>query len=142
MKRHFFFPLMLVLLAFSVICGCGAASTPLTYGGGSARALLQKDFTAADMREAILRACYMTQWHAADADANTIEARTLVGNRYSVVVVIRYSAAEYAINYRDSVNMDYAFNDADGTYTINRKYNVWVGKLDRSIQTHIAQRTI
>ena len=141
MKKHFLSLLMIVLLAFSTGSGC-AASTPLTYGGGSPRASLHKDFTAEDMREAILRACYMTQWNATDASAGTIEARRIVGDKYSVVVSIRYTATEYFIIYKDSINMGGALNEEDDTYRITPKYNTWVGNLDRSIQAHIAQRTL
>jgi hypothetical protein len=139
MRVRFLFPLMIVLLAFSAGC-VRTTSNVLTPGGGSTLALLQKDFTAMDMREAILRACAMRQWRAFDVSANTIEAKTIIRGRQTVVVLIHYSAAHYYITHKSSTNMGYSRRE-DGTFSINRSYNTLVSNLDQAIQAHITQKT-
>ena len=135
MNMRFLLLLLVVLLAFSV----GCRKTAVTPSGNSAAALLHENFTAKDMREAILKGCANKNWRAADAGADTIEASLTMRSKHTVVVSIPYTAESYSINYKSSINMKSKDKD-DGTLAISGHYNKWVNNLDQAIQQQIAQK--
>jgi len=138
------FPLLLllsVLLAVSAGCGTRARKTSKVVepSGGVLALESQKKFTAKDMRDAIITGGADYGWIVADAGTDTLEATNTVRGKHTVVVSIPYTATTYSIHYKDSTNMHYKPKD-DGTFTINKSYNVWVRNLDKGIKKRITEK--
>lgn len=83
-----------------------------------------------EMRRAILTALERRKWKVERADRGQIMAQ-YTRRGHQADITIPYTASTYAIQYRDSQNLDYH----DGT--IHRAYNKWVRKLDRTIQQEV-----
>jgi hypothetical protein len=135
MSMRFLLLLLIVLLVFSI----GCRRTAVAPGGGAPPAAVQESFTAADMREAVLKGCLDAGWQAAEIDANTIEATIVVRGKHTAVVSIPYTAQTYSINYKSSTNMAYK-GKSDGGVAIHGAYNRWVNNLHAAIQKQIAQK--
>ena len=136
MKMRFLLLLLSVLLMFSV--GCRKAA--IRPEGGVPATIVHENFTAKDMREAILKGCTNASWRATDIDTNTLEATYIErgGNRIAVVS-IHYTATSYTINYKSSVNLKYKAKN-DGTFALHYKYNTWIENLDQSIRNNLAKK--
>ena len=134
MNMRALLPLMLALPLFFAGCGANSIMTPV---GTSAGAADQKNFTAQDMRAAILRGCAEKNWRVIETSANSVDAMIIVNNMQTVVVSIPYTATSYMINYKASANMGYTVS-SDGASSIDPNYNDWVFDLDKAIQMHIA----
>jgi len=92
-----------------------------------------KAVSAEDVRKAIVVAGTSKGWAISNAgDGKTLRA-TLVVRVHTVAADIEYSATEYSIRYKDSVNMDYK----DGT--IHPNYNRWIQNLVTAIRTELAR---
>lgn len=124
MSRFNRFALLAVLLLGITAC----TSKPVMNINNSAPPAVVKGED--DMRRAILTALQRRQWTVQRADRGQIMAQ-YTRRGHQADITIPYSASTYAIQYRDSHNLDYH----DGT--IHRAYNKWVRKLDRTIQQEL-----
>jgi hypothetical protein len=86
--------------------------------------------TAAEVKEAIWRACLKKGWTPRLVEEGLIEASIYVRS-HKAVVDISYTDKAYSINYKDSENLDYSNG------TIHRNYNRWVTYLSQAIQQEI-----
>ena len=132
MKRYALVPTVLVLtvLVFAFASpGHAARSVPIQ-SYGNANLGTYGDFTAAQVGDAIINGGASIGWRMNKVSPELITA-TITERRHSVTVEIRYSAKEYTIKYRDSVNMR-----AEGGM-IHSSYNRWVERLHRNIEAAI-----
>ena len=132
MKRYLLVLTVFVLtvLAFAFASpGLAARNVPIqSYGNANLSAY--GGFTAVQVGDAIIRGGATIGWHMNKVSPELITA-TVTERRHSVTVDIQYSAKEYTIKYRDSVNMR-----AEGG-TIHSSYNRWVERLKRNIDAEI-----
>ncbi len=129
MARFNCFALLAVLLLGITACG----SKPVMNINSSAPPAVVKGED--DMRRAILTALQRRQWTVERADRGQIMAQ-YTRRGHQADITIPYTASTYAIQYRDSHNLDYH----DGT--IHRAYNKWVRKLDRTIQQELRRPSL
>jgi hypothetical protein len=83
------------------------------------------------VRDTITSAAESRHWTVKPLDDSTLLATLVVRNKHSATVEIPYDTVRYALNYKDSTNLDYE----DGE--IHENYNGWVEKLDRTIQKEL-----
>ena len=132
MKRFLLVPAVLVLtaLVFAFASpGHAARSVPIQ-SYGNANLSTYGVFTAAQVGNAIISAGASIGWQMNKVSPELITA-TVMERGHSVTVDIQYSAKEYTIKYRDSVNMR-----AEGG-KIHSSYNRWVERLQRNIDAQI-----
>ena len=95
--------------------------------------------TISQVREAIYRAGRENRWIMRDmlgTGDNRIEATLVVRSKHTVIVDITYTANQYSLFYKNSVNMNYA--SCDGKRYIHPNYAVWVSRLNQSIQIELS----
>ena len=127
MKRYV---LVLAVLVFAFASpGLAARNAPIQ-SYGNANLSSYGAFTAAQVGDAIIRGGASIGWQMNKVSPELITA-TVTERRHSVTVEIQYSAKEYTIRYRDSVNMR-----AEGG-TIHSSYHRWVERLQRNIDAEI-----
>jgi hypothetical protein len=90
-----------------------------------------KPLTQEQVRAAIIRAGGALGWQMKDEGPNKMVG-TLVLRTHSAVVDIPYSATNFSIKYRSSVNLD----ESGGN--IHKNYNGWIQNLHRGINTQLA----
>jgi hypothetical protein len=90
-----------------------------------------KPLTQEQVRAAIIRAGSALGWQMKDEGPNKMVG-TLVLRTHTAVVDIPYSASNYSIKYRSSVNLE-----ASGD-TIHKNYNGWIQNLNRGIGTQLS----
>jgi len=132
MKRYVLVPTVLVLtvLVFALASPGHAARNVPIQNYGNANLSAYGKFTAAQVGDAIIRGGASIGWQMNKVSPELITA-TITERRHSVTVEIPYSAKEYTIKYRNSVNMR-----AEGG-TIHSSYNRWVERLQRNIDAEI-----
>lgn len=90
--------------------------------------------TAAQVKDAIIKAGAQREWIMSDAGPGVIKGH--LQNRDHVAdIKINYSATSYSIVYVSSINL----MAANGK--IHRNYNRWVHNLDKDIQVTLAANT-
>ena len=132
MKRCILVPTVLVLAVF--VCafatpGHAARNVPIQSFGNANLSAYGK-FSPAQVGDAIIQGGASIGWQMHKVSPGLISA-TVIERSHKVTVDIRYSAHEYSINYRDSVNM----RAEDGT--IHSSYVRWVQRLQRNIDAAI-----
>ena len=90
-----------------------------------------KPLTQEQVRAAIIRAGGALGWQMKDEGPNKMVG-TLVLRTHTAVVDIPYSATNFSIKYRSSVNLD----ESGGN--IHKNYNGWIQNLHRGINTQLA----
>jgi hypothetical protein len=93
-----------------------------------------------DVRKAIVAASDATgrHWVLTEPSPGRMEATYHV-RTHTVVTDIRYSATQFSVAFRDSVNMKYAPGGPTGTGVIHPFYNQWVQDFVRAIQLELAR---
>jgi len=93
-----------------------------------------KPMTQEQVRAAIIRAGSALGWQMKDEGPNkmvgTLELRT-----HTAVVEIPYSATNFSIKYRSSINLD----ESGGN--IHKNYNGWIQNLNKGINTQLGLAT-
>lgn len=118
------------LIAFLAIL-LGACRTAAIYNVDRMAVSSNKEnVSKADVRTAILRAGGTLGWQITDNGPDALIG-TLVLRNHKAVVDIPYSATQYSITYKDSVNLDYT-----GT-TIHSNYMGWVQNLQKAIAVQL-----
>ncbi|KAF1022816.1 MAG: hypothetical protein GAK37_03324 [Pseudomonas sp.] len=79
------------------------------------------------MKQTILAALTKREWVVQRLSPQLVQAQIDVRGQFHAEIDIRYTAASYAITYRDSRDLGYK----DGK--IHRNYNRWIVMLDRDI---------
>ena len=90
--------------------------------------------TAAQVKDAIIRAASANRWTVRE-DGGRLEATLNVRNKHRIVVDIPFDADKYSLLYKNSSNMNYAA--CEGERFIHPNYNVWVDRLNKSIQSEL-----
>jgi hypothetical protein len=90
-----------------------------------------KPLTQEQVRAAIIRAGSALGWQMKDEGPNKMVG-TLVLRTHTAVVDIPYSASNYSIKYRSSVNLE----ESGGN--IHKNYNGWIQNLNRGINTQLS----
>ncbi len=134
MKKVFMILLSACLLLS--LAACRSGTQPQVYNG--AVPPIGKEFTAEDMRIAIVSACTANNWRTMEIKPGLLEATILVRGKHTVTVSIPYDEKQYSIKYKESANMEYK-EKSDGTQIIHPNYNNWVARLDRSINDKILE---
>ena len=83
------------------------------------------------VREAITEAAESRNWTVKPLNDSTLLATLVIRSRHSATIEIPYDTTRYALNYKDSTNLDYEEGE------IHENYNAWVEKLDRTIQKEL-----
>jgi hypothetical protein len=89
----------------------------------------------AQVREAIIEAGQRRAWTFVDAGPGLLIATLLVREKHTAEVNIAYTAENYSLTYRRSMNLRYS---ADGP-TIHPSYNKWVTEFVNSINTELSR---
>lgn len=129
--------LLLVLLCLSALIACRPGRPINTYTYDLPPAASRKAINSAKMRDIIVKSCVELGWQVQKATPGSIEASLLVRNKHTIVVTIPYTASGYSIQYKDSMNMEYA-TKKDGTVVIHPNYNNWTMRLDQAIRNKIS----
>jgi hypothetical protein len=121
---------IVVLVAAATIAACTSApimnvnSAAVTNASG-------KSLSADQVRSAIIRAGAALGWQMKDEGAGKLVG-TLQLRDHTAVVDIPYSASNYSIAYRSSVNLQ----ERGGQ--IHRNYNGWIQNLTRGINAQLS----
>ncbi len=116
-------PLCLLALLLTAVLGCGGLTPPQTFD----EPVNNPTLTQAGMKSAIEEAGMRRDWKMKDTAPGQMQGALTVRS-HTIVVDIFYTANNFKITYRDSVNMDF-----DGT-KIHPNYNVWVKELADGIK--------
>lgn len=94
--------------------------------------------SAADVQKAIMAAAVATgrKWTVSQPRAGVLVATYSV-RTHTVVAEIKYSATEYSVHYKDSINMKYTPDGAAGT--IHPFYNQWVQEFMQAIRIELGR---
>lgn len=95
------------------------------------------------IQQAISRAGSLHQWTTTPNGDNKVVASVNVRGKHSVVVDISWNAETFSIQYKSSLNMEYA-DQARGLSmqsgpVIHPSYNKWVASLRDSIQSELSK---
>jgi len=121
-----------VAVLVMAVAFAGCTSAPIMNVDNTAVASASgKPLTQDEVRGAIVRAGAALGWQMKDEGPNKLIG-TLVLRTHTAVVEIPYSAANFSIKYRSSVNLD----ESGGN--IHRNYNGWIQNLNRGINAQIS----
>lgn len=116
-----------VLLALA-----GCAAVPIhNVNQASVTTASNRALDATQVREAIVRAGAALGWQMKDSGSNALEG-TLHLRTHTAVVSIPYSAENYSIIYKSSVNL----RESDGK--IHKNYNGWISNLTKGIDAQLS----
>ena len=76
-------------------------------------------------------------WSAQEEADGSLTLSTLVRNKHHVKVRVPYTATEFSIYYKDSLNLNFAAPGNDGPGFIHPNYNKWVVELADHIKMEI-----
>ena len=134
MKRRVFLLSIVVLIAVSFV-GCRARVPVLNFEKISVPAS-SEDYTLIDMKRAIQRAVVKLGWQITNIEPGLIGAVLLL-RRHRAEVDITYNRESYNIVYKGSENLKY--EDTEQGPVIHPKYNSWIIRLNRRIQTELVE---
>lgn len=119
-----------VLVMAVVVAGCTSAPI-MNVDNAAVSAASGKPLTQDQVRGAIIRAGTALGWQMKDEGPNKLIG-TLMLRTHTAVVEIPYSATDFSIKYRSSVNLD----ESGGK--IHKNYNGWIQNLNRGINAQIS----
>ncbi|SMP85816.1 hypothetical protein SAMN06313540_10113 [Epsilonproteobacteria bacterium SCGC AD-308-E02] len=93
----------------------------------------KKEMTQDDVFKAIARAAGGLGWIVQKQSDGVVQA-TLNIRDHQAVALINYSATDYSIQYKSSVNLNYDASEQ----TIHSNYNGWIQNLDNAIKLQIS----
>ena len=132
MKRSVFFPLALVLVCLCVL-GLGCKRTVPIQDLSNPNLSSYGNLTATQVRDGIIRGGSKIGWQMREEKKGLVLA-TWDARDHSVTVEIPYTAKDYTIHYRESVNM---LDDGQGE--IHKNYKRWIDRLYKNINAELAQ---
>ena len=119
------------LVAAAVLVACQTSAPIQNVDKASVPANANKPLTAEQVRGAIVRAGSALGWIMKDDGPGKITG-TLMLRTHTAVVDIPYSASNYSILYKSSVDL----KEANGQ--IHKNYNGWITNLTRGITAQLA----
>ena len=119
-----------VLVMAVVVAGCTSAPI-MNVDNAAVSGASGKPLTQDQVRGAIIRAGTALGWQMKDEGPNKLIG-TLMLRTHTAVVEIPYSATDFSIKYRSSVNLD----ESGGK--IHKNYNGWIQNLNRGINAQIS----
>jgi hypothetical protein len=119
-----------VLAAAIAVAGCNTMPIQNVSQAAATNAA-GKPLSKDQVRGAIVRAGAALGWQMKDEGPNMLVG-TIQLRKHTAVVEIPYSASDYSIKYRSSVNLD----EKDGS--IHKNYNGWIQNLTRGINTQLS----
>lgn len=126
---------LLLLAVLALFAGCHTPGATGSYSN-----VVGTGHSIKSVEKSILEALYDLSWSSRKIDSQNIEATLYVKkslfSKYSehrLTVLISYSSQDYAIRYKDSVNLEY---DVE-TNTIDSRYDMWVDELNQRIQERL-----
>jgi hypothetical protein len=119
-----------VALAVVALAGCTLAPIQ-NVNNVTVTTQANKPLTSEQVRGAIVRAGATLGWIIKDAGPGRLQG-TLMLRTHTAEVDIPYSANEYSITYRSSINLQ------EGGGKIHRNYNGWIQNLNRGINAQLA----
>jgi len=126
MKRIIVTSLFIFTLLFT-ITGCGVAQIKNV---PTQPTLVEKP--KKDVYKAIYRAGTSLGWKITKIDKNTLLG-TLHLRSHTAVVTIKYSAKDYSITYKSSINLNYNKEQNH----IHSNYNGWISNLEKGIRIQL-----
>jgi hypothetical protein len=129
---------MLVLASLVVSTAEARSSVPIVNHENIAITTGSKRAPSADeVSAAITRAGQTIRypWTVTAGGPGQLVATTLVREKHTVVVDIKYSSTSYSVTYRDSQNMNYKVSK--GVPKIHPFYNDWVDELIAAINAEL-----
>ncbi|MEZ2742255.1 hypothetical protein ACBP93_06405 [Paenalcaligenes hominis] len=120
-----------VILLALVASLAGCAAPIMNVENAPVTSVSNHNLSASQVRDAIVRAGAGLGWQMKDVAPNLLQG-TLHLRTHVAVVDIPYSAKEYSILYKSSVNL----NAADGK--IHKNYNGWITNLKNGINNQLA----
>ena len=120
-----------VLAAAAALTACNTMAPIQNVSNVPVSSSSNKPLTAAEVRNAIVRAGAGLGWVMKDAGPGTING-TLILRTHTAEVTIPYSATSYGIVYKSSINLQ----ESGGM--IHRNYNGWIQNLNRGINAQLA----
>lgn len=125
-----FHTIVAVLVMAVAVAGCATASI-MNVDSAAVPGASGKTLSRDQVRAAILRAGAGLGWQIKDEGPNVLVG-TLQLRNHTAMVEIPYSASNYSIKYRASVNL----NESGGS--IHKNYNGWIQNLTRGINTQLS----
>ena len=119
-----------VALAVVALAGCTLAPIQ-NVNNVTVTTQANKPLTSEQVRGAIVRAGATLGWIIKDAGPGRLQG-TLMLRTHTAEVDIPYSANEYSITYKSSINLQ------EGGGKIHRNYNGWIQNLNRGINAQLA----
>ncbi len=127
MRRYTKLATLILVLA---VAGCGAVPI-LNVTNATVTSASDKPLSREQVRASIIRAGVGLGWQMKDEGPNQLVG-TLQLRTHTAVVEIPYSAANYSIKYRSSVDLH-----ASGG-NIHKNYNGWIQNLTRGINAQLS----
>jgi hypothetical protein len=127
---HFAAVLILAVSATAAQAACFRCDPIMNVKDTLVAAPPNKAVSADDVRSAIIRAGMALGWQIKEDGPGKLVG-TLVLRKHTAVVEIPYSATNFSILYKSSINLD----EADGQ--IHKNYNGWISNLQKGIGTQM-----
>lgn len=127
MRFHTIFAVLVMAVA---VAGCTTAPI-MNVDSAAVPSASGKTLSRDQVRAAILRAGAGLSWQIKDEGPNMLVG-TLQLRNHTAVVEIPYSASNYSIKYRSSVNL----NESGGS--IHKNYNGWIQNLTHGVNTQLS----
>lgn len=86
----------------------------------------------AELKRAIRKAMYLKDWQIRDLAPGHLQGQFQKGDKYAIVVDVKYDAKTVSISYRDSSGLNFS---SDGT--IHKTYNERVRDLEKAIRAEL-----
>lgn len=125
-----FHSIVAVLVMAVAVAGCATAPI-MNVDSAAVPSASGKTLSRDQVRAAILRAGAGLGWQIKDEGSNMLVG-TLQLRNHTAVVEIPYSASNYSIKYRSSVNLN------ESGRSIHKNYNGWIQNLTRGINTQLS----
>lgn len=93
--------------------------------------------TAAQVRDAIVRAGASKDWALAKRADDQFLATRVIKGKHTIVTTISFTAEKYSVSYESSENMK--FQVIDGIPYIHPNYNVWARELVEAIRLELSK---
>jgi len=123
-----------LIVVISVTTGC-RRDVPIYNVNGHSVPPAARALSMAEIRDVIMLAGADRGWTFEEVGPGFMIA-ILIVRSHTVRADIKYSQIEYSIKYKDSVNMRYTGS------TIHKKYNTWIVKLERDIESDLLRKGI
>ncbi|WP_369817571.1 hypothetical protein [Pantoea sp. RIT-PI-b] len=117
---------LMLLVTAALLSGCASRTAPIK----NVSQTVAQSYSDEQMKQAIIQAGTTNKWTMTPVGPGAIDGY-LAARGYSADIRVNYTANSYQILYVSSQNLK------AGSGQIHRNYNVWIDRLDRSIQTRL-----